>query len=229
MEPYRERHRRLVPRPRPIDTRYVDGDPVARRRGKRSTQRVWLRADGQLPDDPVLHACVVTYAIGHDAARHHRPAPRPRLGRRRRADGQPRPRHVVPPARSAPTSGCCTTSSSPSTFGSRGLAAGRSSPKMATSWYPSCKRASYGERGEGSARRGHGSPLALLLAACSARFLGLDDRLDQTDVVDVCRGHHPAAPASTRRPHPPARPPRRRRHHDRGPPRPHQPRRTSAP
>ena len=24
--------------------------------------RVWLRADGKLPDDPVLHACVVTYA-----------------------------------------------------------------------------------------------------------------------------------------------------------------------
>ena len=23
---------------------------------------VWLRADGRLPDDPVLHACVVTYA-----------------------------------------------------------------------------------------------------------------------------------------------------------------------
>ena len=25
-------------------------------------QRVWLRADGRLPDDPVLHACIVTYA-----------------------------------------------------------------------------------------------------------------------------------------------------------------------
>src|SRR5690606_35639430 len=25
-------------------------------------QQVWLRADGQLPDDPVLHACVLTYA-----------------------------------------------------------------------------------------------------------------------------------------------------------------------
>jgi acyl-CoA thioesterase-2 len=23
---------------------------------------VWLRADGRLPDDPLLHACVVTYA-----------------------------------------------------------------------------------------------------------------------------------------------------------------------
>ena len=26
------------------------------------TQRVWLRADGELPEDPVLHACIVTYA-----------------------------------------------------------------------------------------------------------------------------------------------------------------------
>ena len=25
-------------------------------------QQVWLRADGKLPDDPVLHACIVTYA-----------------------------------------------------------------------------------------------------------------------------------------------------------------------
>jgi acyl-CoA thioesterase-2 len=23
---------------------------------------VWLRADGRLPDDPILHACVLTYA-----------------------------------------------------------------------------------------------------------------------------------------------------------------------
>ena len=25
-------------------------------------QRVWLRGDGKLPDDPTLHACIVTYA-----------------------------------------------------------------------------------------------------------------------------------------------------------------------
>jgi acyl-CoA thioesterase-2 len=50
-------------RPRPIDMRYVDKMPIERGDGDRSPfQRVWLRADGQLPDDPVLHACVVTYA-----------------------------------------------------------------------------------------------------------------------------------------------------------------------
>jgi acyl-CoA thioesterase-2 len=62
MEPYRDAVSEWFLRPRPIDTRYVDGDPVSRRRRKRWRQRVWLRADGRLPDDPVLHACVVTYA-----------------------------------------------------------------------------------------------------------------------------------------------------------------------
>src|SRR5712691_6512096 len=62
MEPYREDIGEWFLRPRPIDTRYVEGDPMARRRKKGNTQRVWLRADGDLPDDPVLHACIVTYA-----------------------------------------------------------------------------------------------------------------------------------------------------------------------
>ena len=44
-------------RPRPIDTRHV---PVEEEGA--TAQQVWLRADGALPDDPVLHACVVTYA-----------------------------------------------------------------------------------------------------------------------------------------------------------------------
>jgi acyl-CoA thioesterase-2 len=49
-------------RPRPIDTRYADGDPLDRRRKPSQRQQVWLRADGKLPDDPMLHACVLTYA-----------------------------------------------------------------------------------------------------------------------------------------------------------------------
>jgi acyl-CoA thioesterase II len=52
-------------RPRPIDLRHVDapplGSPASRELG-RSAQRVWLRADGRLPDDPLLHTCVLTYA-----------------------------------------------------------------------------------------------------------------------------------------------------------------------
>ncbi len=49
-------------RPRPIDIRYVDGDPMSRSRTPTVQQKVWLRADGTLPDDPTLHACIVTYA-----------------------------------------------------------------------------------------------------------------------------------------------------------------------
>src|SRR6201995_5086039 len=62
MEPYKDAMGEWFLRPRPIDTRYVEGDPMARRRKKGNTERVWLRADGHLPDDPVLHACIVTYA-----------------------------------------------------------------------------------------------------------------------------------------------------------------------
>ena len=49
-------------RPRPIDLRYASGDPMQRKGTSAQSQQVWLRADGPLPDDPVLHACIVTYA-----------------------------------------------------------------------------------------------------------------------------------------------------------------------
>jgi acyl-CoA thioesterase II len=50
-------------RPRPIDTRYV-GPDAANRLGHRlpPQQDIWMRADGELPDDPVLHQCVLAYA-----------------------------------------------------------------------------------------------------------------------------------------------------------------------
>ena len=51
-----------MPRDRAIDIRYVDGLPF-RRKGKSSNEmRVWMRADGALPADPVLHTCLLTYA-----------------------------------------------------------------------------------------------------------------------------------------------------------------------
>jgi acyl-CoA thioesterase-2 len=63
LERYRDMLADWYERPRPIDTRYVEGDPIGRRhRTPQPRQRVWMRADGDLPDDPVLHACVVTYA-----------------------------------------------------------------------------------------------------------------------------------------------------------------------
>ena len=68
-------------RDRPIDSRPVEDphwlDPAPRQ----PTQDVWIRTNGRLPDDPLVHACVVAYAsdltlldtatlphaIGHDA------------------------------------------------------------------------------------------------------------------------------------------------------------------
>ena len=62
MEPYKEQMGDWYERPRPIDLRYVDNDPISRRGRPALGQQVWLRADGQLPLDPTLHACIVTYA-----------------------------------------------------------------------------------------------------------------------------------------------------------------------
>ena len=63
MAPYREQLGDWYDRPRPIDMRYIDKMPMERGlEDRRPYQRVWMKTDGLLPDDPVLHACVVTYA-----------------------------------------------------------------------------------------------------------------------------------------------------------------------
>jgi acyl-CoA thioesterase II len=62
MEPYKDRMGEWYERPRPIDIRYIDGDPFSRNGKSSLGQRVWMRADGVLADDPTLHACIVTYA-----------------------------------------------------------------------------------------------------------------------------------------------------------------------
>ncbi|RSD08410.1 acyl-CoA thioesterase II [Amycolatopsis eburnea] len=51
-------------RPRPIDVRYVNEPPwITRETGKRPARnQVWMRADGKLPEDELLHVCVLTYA-----------------------------------------------------------------------------------------------------------------------------------------------------------------------
>jgi acyl-CoA thioesterase-2 len=46
----------------PVDMRYVDGPPWERPASPGARQLVWIRANGELPDDPLLHACVVAYA-----------------------------------------------------------------------------------------------------------------------------------------------------------------------
>ncbi len=50
--------------PRPIELRYVD-DPSWQQRAhgpRGGDTRVWMRAAGRLPDDPLLHVCVLTFA-----------------------------------------------------------------------------------------------------------------------------------------------------------------------
>ena len=66
----------LARTPRPLDMRFVD-EPVWSSERSPSDQpvRVWMRADGQLPDDRLLHVCLLTYAsdmtlLGSVLARH---------------------------------------------------------------------------------------------------------------------------------------------------------------
>jgi acyl-CoA thioesterase-2 len=51
--------------PRPVDVRYVTEPGWLRGPGERPPSpyhRVWMRIDGRLPDDPLLHACALTFA-----------------------------------------------------------------------------------------------------------------------------------------------------------------------
>ena len=62
VEPLGELGKERMRLPRPIDIRYVT-EPAWRTRGTPSDARtqVWMRADGVLPDDQLLHVCVLTY------------------------------------------------------------------------------------------------------------------------------------------------------------------------
>nr|WP_130346997.1 acyl-CoA thioesterase II [Herbihabitans rhizosphaerae] len=60
----REKFGVVVDRPRPIDVRYVTEPPwLTRGQGPgEARNQVWMRADGKLPDDQLLHVCVLAYA-----------------------------------------------------------------------------------------------------------------------------------------------------------------------
>lgn len=62
MAPYADTLGDILARPRPIDIRFVDWSPADRQGELPPRQRVWLRADGDLPDDPLIHTIVLTYA-----------------------------------------------------------------------------------------------------------------------------------------------------------------------
>ena len=62
MAPFAERFGDLLNRPRPIDIRHVDWMPHDRSQALPPIQRVWLRTNGRLPDDLLIHSIALTYA-----------------------------------------------------------------------------------------------------------------------------------------------------------------------
>jgi len=63
LAPWREELADWFARPHPIDQRYIGDLPWQQTNRSEPYQRLWIRADGELPhDDPLLHACVATYA-----------------------------------------------------------------------------------------------------------------------------------------------------------------------
>jgi len=62
LEPYRALLGEWFDRPHPIDQRPIGELPYSNRASKDPVQRLWIRADGRLPDDPLLHACIAAYA-----------------------------------------------------------------------------------------------------------------------------------------------------------------------
>jgi acyl-CoA thioesterase-2 len=62
LEPWKEELADWFDRPHPIEQRHIGDLPWHRRAVGQPYQRLWIRADGTLPDDPLLHACVATYA-----------------------------------------------------------------------------------------------------------------------------------------------------------------------
>ncbi len=69
--------RKWLTRDRPIDTRSTDGVFVWNREKADPRNMIWIRADGRLEDDPLLHQCIVAYAsdmtLLDTAARPHQP------------------------------------------------------------------------------------------------------------------------------------------------------------
>jgi acyl-CoA thioesterase-2 len=62
LEPFRETVSNWFERPHPIDQRYIGDLPFTHGGGSEPYQRLWIRADGKLSDDPLLHASIAAYA-----------------------------------------------------------------------------------------------------------------------------------------------------------------------
>jgi acyl-CoA thioesterase-2 len=62
LEPYREILEDWFSRPHPIEQRHIGDLPFMPRTSKDPYQQLWIRANGTLPDDSLLHACIAVYA-----------------------------------------------------------------------------------------------------------------------------------------------------------------------
>lgn len=108
---------------RPLDVRWVDEPTTsAGHKGNDEPVRVWLKADGVLPDDPLLQVCLLTYAsdltlLGSVLARHDTPSERVQMASLDHAMWFHRPFRA--------DEWLLYTCYSPSASGSRGLATGR--------------------------------------------------------------------------------------------------------
>jgi len=62
LEPWKDELVEWFARPHPIDQRHVGELPWMQHDDRDPIQRLWIRADGTLGDDPLLHACIAAYA-----------------------------------------------------------------------------------------------------------------------------------------------------------------------
>jgi acyl-CoA thioesterase II len=62
IEPRREEFGWVFDRPHPIEQRFITEPTIMSREPRGPEQRIWIKADGSLPDDPLVHACVTTFA-----------------------------------------------------------------------------------------------------------------------------------------------------------------------
>jgi acyl-CoA thioesterase-2 len=62
LEPMREQLKTWFAKPHPIDQRPIGELPWMKDEPGPPIQRLWIRADGNLPDDPILHCCIAAYA-----------------------------------------------------------------------------------------------------------------------------------------------------------------------
>jgi len=52
----------VLDRPHPIEQRFVTPPPMLAREPQGAVQQIWIKADGELANDPLLHACITTFA-----------------------------------------------------------------------------------------------------------------------------------------------------------------------